>query len=158
MKDIRLLVERGIVASRYGQLLGVACEIVEEDRVCIRLPYRADVTTVGDLVHGGAIASLVDIAATRCLLGEPGGEARFARRRGSAWIVAARRACEDSAETYLGGRRSAASRRELVAACGSVSAESPARAGLSGVTADRSGTNVASSGGGAFGQTIRRRR
>jgi uncharacterized protein (TIGR00369 family) len=64
MKDIRLLVERGIVASRYGQLLGVACEIVEEDRVCIRLPYRADVTTVGDLIHGGAIASLVDIAAT----------------------------------------------------------------------------------------------
>jgi len=71
MKDIRLLVERGIVASRYGQLLGVACEIVEEDRVCIRLPYRADVTTVGDLVHGGAIASLVDIAATGACWASP---------------------------------------------------------------------------------------
>jgi uncharacterized protein (TIGR00369 family) len=64
MEDIRLLVERGIVASRYGQLLGVACDLVEENRVRIRLPYRADVTTAGDLVHGGAIASLVDIAAT----------------------------------------------------------------------------------------------
>jgi len=64
MEDIRLLVERGIVASRYGQLLGVACDLVEENPVRIRLPYRADVTTVDDLVHGGAIASLVDIAAT----------------------------------------------------------------------------------------------
>ncbi|MBS1104657.1 MAG: hypothetical protein H6Q91_159 [Deltaproteobacteria bacterium] len=64
MEDIRLLVERGIVASRYGRLLGVACDLVEESRVRIRLPYRAEVTTVGDLVHGGAIASLVDIAAT----------------------------------------------------------------------------------------------
>ncbi len=64
MEDIRLLVERGIVASPYGRLLGVACDRVEENRVRIRLPYRADVTTVGDLVHGGAIASLVDVAAT----------------------------------------------------------------------------------------------
>jgi len=71
MEDIRLLVERGIVASRYGQLLGVACDLVEEDRVRIRLPYRADVTTVGDLVHGGAIASLVDIAATGACWASP---------------------------------------------------------------------------------------
>ena len=71
MEDIRLLVERGIVASRYGRLLGVACDLVEESRVRIRLPYRAELTTVGDLVHGGAIASLVDIAATGACWASP---------------------------------------------------------------------------------------
>lgn len=64
MDNIRLLVERAIVSSPYGRLLGVACDAVEEDRIAVRLPYRDDVTTIGDLVHGGAIAGLVDIAAT----------------------------------------------------------------------------------------------
>jgi uncharacterized protein (TIGR00369 family) len=53
-----------IVASPYGRLLGVMAEHVETDRVRVRLPYRPDVTTVGDLVHGGAIAGLIDTAAT----------------------------------------------------------------------------------------------
>jgi uncharacterized protein (TIGR00369 family) len=64
MDNIRLLVERAIVSSPYGRLLGVVCDAVEEDRIAVRLPYREDVTTIGDLVHGGAIASLVDVAAT----------------------------------------------------------------------------------------------
>ena len=71
MEDIRLLVERGIVASPYGRLLGVLCDQVEADRVAIRLPYRSDVTTIGDLVHGGAIASLVDVAATAACWASP---------------------------------------------------------------------------------------
>jgi uncharacterized protein (TIGR00369 family) len=37
---------------------------VAPDRVQVRLPFRPEVTTVGDLVHGGAIAALVDVAAT----------------------------------------------------------------------------------------------
>ena len=64
MDNIRLLVERAIVSSPYGRLLGVACDAVEEDRIAVRLPYRDDVTTIGDLVHGGAIAALVDVSAT----------------------------------------------------------------------------------------------
>jgi uncharacterized protein (TIGR00369 family) len=32
--------------------------------VRVRLPFRSDVTTVGEMVHGGAIASAVDVAAT----------------------------------------------------------------------------------------------
>ena len=30
----------------------------------VRLPFRPEVTTVADVVHGGAISSLIDVAAT----------------------------------------------------------------------------------------------
>ncbi|MGH0033249.1 MAG: PaaI family thioesterase [Myxococcota bacterium] len=53
-----------IVASPYGRLLGLESAGVEVDRVQVRLPFRPEVTTIGEMVHGGAIASLVDTAAT----------------------------------------------------------------------------------------------
>jgi len=62
--NARAIVERVIVGSPYGRLLGLVLESCEPDRVVVRLPYRADVTTIGDTVHGGAIAGLVDSAAT----------------------------------------------------------------------------------------------
>jgi uncharacterized protein (TIGR00369 family) len=62
--NVQSLVEKAIVLSPYGQLLGLVVERCEPDRVVVRLPFRHDVTTVGDTVHGGAIAGLVDTAAT----------------------------------------------------------------------------------------------
>jgi len=62
--NARAIVEKVIVGSPYGRLLGFVLEACEEDRVAVRLPYRTDVTTVGDTVHGGAIAGLIDTAAT----------------------------------------------------------------------------------------------
>lgn len=56
--------KRGIVGSPFGKLVGLVTDRVEPGEVWVRLPYRTDVTTVGDLVHGGAIASLLDAAAT----------------------------------------------------------------------------------------------
>ena len=53
-----------IVASPYGKLLGAALEHIEADFARVRLPYRDEIVTVGDMVHGGAISGLVDIAAT----------------------------------------------------------------------------------------------
>jgi len=58
------LVHEVIVKSPLGRLLGLVPEEVREDDATVRLPFRADVTTVGDLVHGGALAALVDVAAT----------------------------------------------------------------------------------------------
>jgi uncharacterized protein (TIGR00369 family) len=58
------LVEGAIVRSPYGRLLGLETVEVAADRVRVRLPYRAEVTTLGDTVHGGAISALVDAAAT----------------------------------------------------------------------------------------------
>jgi uncharacterized protein (TIGR00369 family) len=62
--NARAIVEKAIVASPYGRLLGLVLETAEPDHVALRLPYRTDVTTLGDTVHGGAIAGLVDAAAT----------------------------------------------------------------------------------------------
>jgi uncharacterized protein (TIGR00369 family) len=58
------LVRNVIVGSPFGTLVGVVPETIEPDRVRLRLPFRPEVTTVGHVVHGGAIASLVDVAAT----------------------------------------------------------------------------------------------
>ena len=57
-------VEHAIVSSPFGIGLGAQTKLVERDRVVVRLPFSANNTTVGDMVHGGAIASLIDIAAT----------------------------------------------------------------------------------------------
>lgn len=53
-----------IAGSPLGRLLGVAFERVEPDVAVLCLPFREAVTTMGDLVHGGAIGALVDVAAT----------------------------------------------------------------------------------------------
>jgi uncharacterized protein (TIGR00369 family) len=68
----RAIVEKAIVASPFGRLLGLALHSCEPDRVVVRLPYRTDVTTLGDTVHGGAIAGLVDTAATAAFWAKPG--------------------------------------------------------------------------------------
>ena len=62
--DVDVIVRDAIVASPLARLLGLALVSAEPDLVRVRLPYRAEVTTVGDLVHGGAVAALVDVAAT----------------------------------------------------------------------------------------------
>jgi uncharacterized protein (TIGR00369 family) len=58
------LLKKVIVGSPYGGLLGLDLVDAEEDCVRLRMPYRSEVTTFGDTVHGGAIAGLVDAAAT----------------------------------------------------------------------------------------------
>lgn len=71
MDQIRSLIETFIVGAPYGSRLGVTLEEVEHDRVRVRLPYDGAVTTIADVVHGGAIASLVDVAATAACWASP---------------------------------------------------------------------------------------
>ena len=63
-EEIVAALNRLIVKSPYGVLLGLELVDAEEDLVRLRLPYRSEVTTLGDTVHGGAISGLVDSAAT----------------------------------------------------------------------------------------------
>lgn len=58
------VVRATIVESPLGGLLGIEIEMIEVDRAKLRLPFRDAVTTVGDVVHGGAISALIDSAAT----------------------------------------------------------------------------------------------
>ncbi len=64
-------IERLIVRSPYGRLLGMELVEAAQDRVVVRLPYRNEVTTIGDTVHGGAVAALVDVAATASFWASP---------------------------------------------------------------------------------------
>src|SRR5256714_9635548 len=43
--------------------LGMRLEAIHPDAVRVSMPYRPELATVDDLVHGGAITSLVDTAA-----------------------------------------------------------------------------------------------
>jgi uncharacterized protein (TIGR00369 family) len=62
--DLEAIVRNVIVGSPLGRLLGVEPVSVTRDRVVVRLPFRSELTTVGDLVHGGAIGALADVTAT----------------------------------------------------------------------------------------------
>lgn len=42
--------------------LGIELKTLEPDLAELLLPYRAELATMGDIVHGGAIATLIDTA------------------------------------------------------------------------------------------------
>ena len=70
-EEIVTLLDELIVRSPYGRLLGLELVGAEEDCVSLRMPYRSEVTTLGDTVHGGAISGLVDSAATASFWANP---------------------------------------------------------------------------------------
>jgi uncharacterized protein (TIGR00369 family) len=43
--------------------LGVRLDSIEADRAQLAMPYRDELATIGDVVHGGALSALVDTAA-----------------------------------------------------------------------------------------------
>jgi uncharacterized protein (TIGR00369 family) len=53
-----------IPVSPFARKLGIVCERVEPDRAVYVMDFQDDNVTVGDVVHGGAICSLADVAAT----------------------------------------------------------------------------------------------
>jgi uncharacterized protein (TIGR00369 family) len=50
-----------IPQSPFVAKLGVVIDKLEDDEVRLRLPWDPSNTTVGDMVHGGAIATLADL-------------------------------------------------------------------------------------------------
>lgn len=43
--------------------LGIELREIEDDRAVLALPFREEVVTIGDVVHGGAVSALLDTAA-----------------------------------------------------------------------------------------------
>ena len=43
--------------------LGMRLQSIEPDRVRLAMPYRDELATIGEVVHGGALCALVDTAA-----------------------------------------------------------------------------------------------
>jgi steroid delta-isomerase-like uncharacterized protein len=69
--NVTATIDKFIVASPFGATVGIRCESIAEDHVRLRLPFRSEVTTVGDMVHGGAIGALVDVSATAAAWATP---------------------------------------------------------------------------------------
>src|ERR687893_3232161 len=51
-----------IPASPFAQELGIELAELGPDRAVLRLPWAPRLATLGDVVHGGAIAALLDTA------------------------------------------------------------------------------------------------
>jgi uncharacterized protein (TIGR00369 family) len=52
-----------LMASPVACRLGIALESLEADRAVLELPFSPGNVTLGDTVHGGVIATLIDVAA-----------------------------------------------------------------------------------------------
>jgi uncharacterized protein (TIGR00369 family) len=52
-----------LLHSPFALHLGMRLDAIEADRARLVMPYRDELATIGDLVHGGAITALVDTAA-----------------------------------------------------------------------------------------------
>ncbi len=50
--------------SPFGALVGFKLTVLEPDRAELLLPFKDELATAGDVVHGGAISALIDTAAT----------------------------------------------------------------------------------------------
>lgn len=59
--------------SAFANHVGLRVESLEPDAATLVLPYDDSVATVADLVHGGAIGTLVDTAATAASWSTPDG-------------------------------------------------------------------------------------
>ena len=51
-----------IPASPFAQELGIELVAIGDDRAELRLPWAPRLATMGEVVHGGAIATLLDTA------------------------------------------------------------------------------------------------
>jgi uncharacterized protein (TIGR00369 family) len=52
-----------IPQSPFVAKLGIVAEVLDGDEVRLRLPWDPSNVTLGDMVHGGAIATLADVTA-----------------------------------------------------------------------------------------------
>ena len=59
----REIIEAFIPNSPHAAQLGIRLASIGTDEAVLELPYKAELATIGDVVHGGAIGALIDTAA-----------------------------------------------------------------------------------------------
>jgi uncharacterized protein (TIGR00369 family) len=67
-------------SSPFGTRVGLRLEEISADHARVSLPFDTAVTTFADVVHGGAMSTLIDVAATAAAwsAAEPTGDPRGA--------------------------------------------------------------------------------
>lgn len=56
------MIDGVLIGSPVAKALGIRLGDAEPERVVLQLPFRTDNVTHSDIVHGGVIASLIDVA------------------------------------------------------------------------------------------------
>ena len=56
------MLESVLIGSPVARTLGIRFDTMETDHVELLLPFSMNHITVGDMVHGGVIATLIDVA------------------------------------------------------------------------------------------------
>ena len=59
----RELIEAFIPHSPHAIALGISLSDIGTDEAVLEMPYKPDLATIGDVVHGGAVSTLIDTAA-----------------------------------------------------------------------------------------------
>jgi uncharacterized protein (TIGR00369 family) len=59
----REIVEQFIPNSPHAKQLGIRIASLGTDEAVLELPFKPDLATIGEVVHGGAIGALIDTAA-----------------------------------------------------------------------------------------------
>jgi uncharacterized protein (TIGR00369 family) len=57
------LIAQFLEVSPFVRHLGLRLEKLEPDRALLAMPFAEPLVTIGDIVHGGAVGSLIDTAA-----------------------------------------------------------------------------------------------
>ena len=57
------LISEFLKHSPFVGHMGMQLREIEDDRAVLALPFREEVVTIGDVVHGGAVSALIDTAA-----------------------------------------------------------------------------------------------
>jgi uncharacterized protein (TIGR00369 family) len=68
------LVRGWLEHSPFANHLGIELVSLGDGKAELRLPYRPELATMGDVVHGGAISSIVDAAAAAAAVSAADGE------------------------------------------------------------------------------------
>jgi uncharacterized protein (TIGR00369 family) len=59
----REIIEAFIPNSPHAASLGIRLGSIGDDEAVLELPYKDELATMGDVVHGGAVSALIDTAA-----------------------------------------------------------------------------------------------
>ena len=60
--DRMAIIKEFVPQSPFAQLLGISIAEISQDRAVLVMPYRPELATIGEMVHGGAISTLADTA------------------------------------------------------------------------------------------------
>ena len=63
MPSRREIIEQFIPSSPHAAQLGIRVVSLGSDEAVLELPFKPELATIGDVVHGGAIGALIDTAA-----------------------------------------------------------------------------------------------